>query len=115
LVPELVYCVQWRAEWNRTSQQDHDAFAVSHDASFDDTWCHVARSCCGLGAVSASRFSKILNAQVWIDAFGQAFFSLSVAMGVYCAYGSYLPRKSDITNNALLQVSLILVLHSSPD
>lgn len=47
-------------------------------------------------------FSKILNAQVWIDAFGQAFFSLSVAMGVYCAYGSYLPRKSDITNNAFI-------------
>lgn len=47
-------------------------------------------------------FTKILNGQVWIDAFGQAFFSLSVAMGVYCAYGSYLPKKSDIVNNAFI-------------
>jgi len=58
---------------NRTSQQDHDAFAVSHDASFDDTWVSRCPELLWAGAVSASRFSKILNAQVWIDAFGQAF------------------------------------------
>jgi len=59
-------------------QQDYDAFAVSHDASFDDTWCHVARAAVGLEQYLHPDFSKILNAQVWIDAFGQAFFSLSV-------------------------------------
>lgn len=56
----------------------------------------------GLERLLHPDFSKILNGQVWIDAYGQAFFSLSLAMGVMTAYGSYLPKKSDIVNNAFI-------------
>ena len=47
-------------------------------------------------------FSKLLDPTVWASAFGQIFFSLSVAFGVMIAYASYLPKKSDITNNAII-------------
>lgn len=47
-------------------------------------------------------FSKLLNPKVWAAAYGQIFFSLSVAFGVMIAYASYLPKKSDITNNAII-------------
>lgn len=46
--------------------------------------------------------SEITNASVWLAAYGQIFFTLSLAQGVMIAYASYLPKKSDITNNALI-------------
>ncbi len=47
-------------------------------------------------------FSELLNARVWLDAYGQIFFSLSLAMATMIAYASYLPKKSDIVGNAYL-------------
>ncbi|MTI67702.1 MAG: sodium-dependent transporter [Firmicutes bacterium] len=47
-------------------------------------------------------FSKLLDIKVWAAAYGQIFFSLSVSFGVMVAYASYLPKKSDITNNAII-------------
>jgi NSS family neurotransmitter:Na+ symporter len=47
-------------------------------------------------------FSKLLNWKVWADAYGQIFFSLSVAFGVMIAYASFLPKDSDVTNNAIM-------------
>ncbi|MDI9610939.1 MAG: sodium-dependent transporter [Archaeoglobales archaeon] len=47
-------------------------------------------------------FSKIGDYKIWIAAFGQIFFSLSLAMGIMIAYGSYLPEKSDIANNSFI-------------
>lgn len=38
--------------------------------------------------------------QTWIDAIGQAFFSLSVAMGILVAYGSYLGDNTKIGQTA---------------
>ncbi len=49
-------------------------------------------------------FSKLLNYQVWIDAYSQVFFTLSLGMGIMIAYASYMPEDSDITNNALITV-----------
>lgn len=42
----------------------------------------------------------LVNPQVWIYAFGQAFFSLSVAGNGSVIYGSYLPRDEDIPASA---------------
>ena len=42
----------------------------------------------------------LLNPQVWIYAFGQAFFSLSVAGNGSVIYGSYLPKDEDIPSSA---------------
>lgn len=56
----------------------------------------------GLNFYLAPDFSKLLNAKVWLAAYSQVFFSLSLAMGIMITYASYLPRKSDITNNAFI-------------
>ncbi|MGV3487859.1 MAG: sodium-dependent transporter [Tuberibacillus sp.] len=56
----------------------------------------------GLEAFFKPDWSKITDGSVWVAAYGQIFFSLSVAFGIMVAYASYLPRKSDITNNAFI-------------
>lgn len=56
----------------------------------------------GINYYLAPNFSKLLDPKVWAAAYGQIFFSLSVAFGVMVAYASYLPKKSDITNNAII-------------
>ncbi|THV39455.1 sodium-dependent transporter [Glycomyces buryatensis] len=38
---------------------------------------------------------------VWLAAYGQIFFSLSVGFGIMVTYASYLKKKSDITTSAL--------------
>ena len=42
----------------------------------------------------------LLNWEVWLFAFGQAFFSLSVAGNGSVIYGSYLPKSEDIPSSA---------------
>lgn len=40
--------------------------------------------------------------KVWVAAFGQIFFTLSLGFGIMITYASYLPKKTDITGNALI-------------
>ncbi|MCK4224798.1 MAG: sodium-dependent transporter [candidate division Zixibacteria bacterium] len=47
-------------------------------------------------------FQKLLSYQVWLAAYTQVFFSLSVGFGIMIAYSSFLPRKTDIVNNAFI-------------
>lgn len=47
-------------------------------------------------------FSKLRNPRVWLDAYGQVFFTLSVGQGAMIIYGSYLKGKSDIVNNSFI-------------
>ena len=47
-------------------------------------------------------FSKLSNPKVWIDAYSQIFFTLSLGFGIMIAYASYLPEKTNITRNAIL-------------
>ncbi len=54
----------------------------------------------GLNFFPNPDFSKILNPSLWVAAYGQVFFSATIAVGVMIAYSSYLPRKSDLVNNA---------------
>jgi NSS family neurotransmitter:Na+ symporter len=56
-------------------------------------------------------FSLLSNPQVWIAAFSQIFFTLSLGFGIMIAYSSYLPQKTDITGNALI-ASLCNCLYS---
>lgn len=51
-------------------------------------------------------FSKIWALQVWAAAYGQIFFTLSIGFAIMLAYSSYLPEKSDISNNAFITVLL---------
>jgi len=47
-------------------------------------------------------FSKLAEPKVWISAYGQTFFTLSLGFGIMIAYASYLPRKADINTNAAI-------------
>jgi len=58
----------------------------------------------GLNWLFKPDFSALLKPQVWSDAFGQIFFSLSVGFAIMLAYSSYLKDDSDINNNAFLTV-----------
>lgn len=58
----------------------------------------------GLNFYLTPDFSKILSAKVWVAAYSQVFFSCSIAMGVMIAYSSYLPKKTDLVNNAFITV-----------
>ncbi len=60
----------------------------------------------GLSAYIKPDFSKILSPRVWIDAYSQIFFTLSLGFGIMIAYASYLPGKTDITRNAILTAAI---------
>ena len=47
-------------------------------------------------------WAQLLKPTTWRFAFGQVFFSLSLAFGVMITYASFLHRKSDINNNAAI-------------
>ncbi|MDD4731714.1 MAG: sodium-dependent transporter [Desulfovibrio sp.] len=49
-------------------------------------------------------FNALLDYSVWADAFGQIFYSLSIGFAIMLAYSSYLPKQSDIANNASMTV-----------
>jgi len=56
----------------------------------------------GLAVYLKPDFSQLAKPQIWIDAFSQIFFTLSLAFGIMIAYASYLPRKADIVKDALI-------------
>lgn len=56
----------------------------------------------GLEAFFKPDWSKIADGKVWVAAYGQIFFSLSVGFAIMVTYASYLPKKADITNNAFI-------------
>ncbi|AEY64983.1 sodium-dependent transporter [Clostridium sp. BNL1100] len=56
----------------------------------------------GLNKLFTPDWSKVLEPKVWIAAYGQVFFSLSLAMGIMITYSSYLPKKTDINNSAFM-------------
>jgi NSS family neurotransmitter:Na+ symporter len=45
-------------------------------------------------------FARLREPKVWIDAYSQIFFTLSLGFGIMIAYASYLPPESDINFNA---------------
>jgi NSS family neurotransmitter:Na+ symporter len=47
-------------------------------------------------------FSKITDLKVWVGAYGQIFFSLSLGFGIMIAYSSYLARDANIFKNSLI-------------
>ena len=56
----------------------------------------------GLTALFTPDFAALRDIDVWIAAFGQVFFSLSLAYGVMITYASYRRRRSNITAPALV-------------
>lgn len=56
----------------------------------------------GLNTLFTPDWSKVMDPKVWVAAYGQVFFSLSLAMGIMMTYSSYLPKKTDINNSAFM-------------
>ena len=54
----------------------------------------------GLNAFFAPDWEAVTEPKVWLAAYGQIFFSLSIGFGIMVTYASYLKRKSDITTSA---------------
>lgn len=59
----------------------------------------------GLRFLFAPDFSKV-NAQTFLDAMGQAFFSLSIGLGCMVTYSSYFNDKTNLQNTAYNVVTL---------
>ena len=47
-------------------------------------------------------WEMLQNPKVWIAAYGQIFFSLSLGFGILIAYASYMPEESDVANSAFI-------------
>lgn len=56
----------------------------------------------GLDALFLPDWSALSDTGVWIAAYGQIFFSLSIAFGIMVTYASYLKRKTNLTGSGLV-------------
>jgi neurotransmitter:Na+ symporter, NSS family len=56
----------------------------------------------GITYYLSPNFSRLTDVNVWLAAYAQIFFSLSIAQGIMITYASFLKKKSDITNNAFI-------------
>ncbi len=56
----------------------------------------------GLDVLLTPDFGALGNPSVWVAAYGQVFFSLSIAFSIMIAYSSYLPRKTDLSNSGFI-------------
>lgn len=59
-------------------------------------------SLAALRALFVPDFSALGNAELWINALGQVFFSLSVMVGIMPAYGAYLPEGASVFKDSLI-------------
>ncbi len=56
----------------------------------------------GLNALFTPDWDKLSDPSVWIAAYGQIFFSLSIGFGIMVTYASYMKRDSDLTGSGLV-------------
>ena len=56
----------------------------------------------GIAYMFTPDWSAIAKPDVWVAAYGQVFFSLSIAFAIMISYSSYLPKEEDVVNTAFL-------------
>ena len=56
----------------------------------------------GIRAYLKPDFQRLSDPKVWLSAYGQIFFSLSIGFGIMIAYASYLPKKTNLYSSALI-------------
>ncbi len=56
----------------------------------------------GLEYMFKPDWNALKDPSVWVAAYGQIFFSLSIAFSIMLAYSSYLPKKTDVVNSAFI-------------
>jgi NSS family neurotransmitter:Na+ symporter len=47
-------------------------------------------------------FTSLASAEIWIDAIGQVFYSLSIMMAIMVAYGSFLSEDSNVAKDCII-------------
>ena len=67
--------------------------------------CMLPGASKGIAFLFNPDFSKV-NSNVFLDALGQSFYSLSIAMGCICTYASYFSRQTNLLKTAV-QISII--------
>lgn len=56
----------------------------------------------GLNYLFTPDWSALKDPHVWVAAYGQIFFSLSIAFAIMLSYSSYLPKETDVVNSAFI-------------
>ena len=56
----------------------------------------------GLDYMFRPDWSALKEPSVWVAAYGQIFYSLSIGFAIMLAYSSYLPKKTDVVNSAFI-------------
>ncbi len=59
----------------------------------------------GINTLLNPTWSKLYDVNIWLAAFGQIIFSLSVGEALALTYASYLPENSKLTDNVFLVVA----------
>ncbi len=59
----------------------------------------------GLSALFNPDWSALLDIQIWLAAFGQIIFSLSMGQAIAVTYASYLPKNTKLVDNVLIVVA----------
>lgn len=67
--------------------------------------CMLPNAGAGLSFLFKPDFST-MSTNVFLDALGQSFYSLSIGMGCICTYASYFSRQTNLTKSAI-QISII--------
>lgn len=62
----------------------------------------LAGSATGLNYYLAPDWGQLANPQVWLAAYGQIFFSLSLGFGTMIAYSSFMPKDTELPNSAAI-------------
>jgi NSS family neurotransmitter:Na+ symporter len=56
----------------------------------------------GLNFYLTPDFGALTDPQIWLSAFGQIYFTLSVGLAIMITYASYQPEGQDVSNNAFI-------------
>src|SRR5699024_858385 len=56
----------------------------------------------GLNALFTPNWQALTDPKVWVAAYGQIFFSLSIAFGIMITYAAHLKRKTNLTGAGLV-------------
>ena len=56
----------------------------------------------GLTKFFVPDFASLASAEIWIDAIGQVFYSLSIMMAIMVAYGSFLSEDSNVAKDSII-------------
>lgn len=58
----------------------------------------------GINYLFEPDFSKLLDINIWVSAYSQMFFTLSIGFSIMIVYSSYMPKESDVSSNAFITV-----------